>query len=183
MRRGLATNPFQGGDLELAIGETVVVPTMGVGVVEATERVDVGDAYVEAYRIDLGPEDGTFWIPQQQLGSQGLRPPISKDRLAAMWAEMLEQEAPKKRANWNRRRKRYSEMLASNEPLQLAALIGELSAVAAVKRTKKQSLSFGERQLLDKAQGLLAQEVAAARDCDVDEVLDEMARRLNETDA
>jgi len=54
--------------------------------------------------------------------------------------------------------------------------------VQAVKRTKKQTLSFGERQLLDKAQDLLAQEVAATRECEVDVVLAEMARRLSETD-
>ena len=168
--------------MQLAIGDTVVVPTMGVGVVEATEHVDVGDETVEAYRIDLGPEEGTFWIPKQQLGSQGLRQPIAEEHLGAVWAEMLEQEAPAKRANWNRRRKRYQEMLASNEPLQIAALVGELAAVQAVKRTKKQTLSFGERQLLDKAQDLLAQEVAATRECEVDVVLAEMARRLSETD-
>jgi CarD family transcriptional regulator len=169
--------------LKLSVGDTVVVPTMGVGVVDAKERVDVGDVSINAYRIDLGEDEGTFWIPVDQLGSHGLREPISKDQLARLWASMLEQEAPAKRANWNRRRKRYQEMLASNEALQLAALVGELSAVAAVKKTKKQTLSFGERQLLDKAQSLLAQEVAAARDCEIDEVLDEMARRLAETDA
>lgn len=169
--------------MELAIGDTVVVPTMGVGVVDAREEVDLGEVKVPAFRIDLGEEEGTFWIPVAQLGAQGLREPVGADELARLWAEMLEQEAPKQRANWNRRRKRYHDMLASNEPLQLAALVGELSAVAAVKRTKKQTLSFGERQLLEKAQNLLAQEMAASRDCDIDEVLDEMARRLAETDA
>lgn len=169
--------------MELTIGDTVVVPTMGVGVVDAKEEVDVGDVTVSAYRIDLGGDDGTFWIPLAQLGAQGLREPVSPGDLAKVWAEMLEQEAPKKRANWNRRRKRYQDMLASNEPLQMAALVGELSAVAAVKRAKKQTLSFGERQLLEKAQNLLAQEMAATRECDIDEVLDEMARRLAETDA
>jgi RNA polymerase-interacting CarD/CdnL/TRCF family regulator len=163
--------------LELQIGDTVVVPVMGVGIVDANEEVDVGDGMVSAFRIDMGEDEGTFWIPVAQLGSQGLRVPIAKEHLALLWTTLSEQVVPKNRENWNRRRKRFDEMLASNEPLQLAALIGELMAVQADKRTRKQVLSFGERQLLDKTQDLLAAELAVTLDRPVADVRDEIGRR------
>ena len=163
--------------MELEIGDTVVVPVMGVGIVDANEEVDVGDGTVTAFRIDMGEDEGTFWIPEAQLGSQGLRAPIAEEHLALLWSTLSEQVAPEKRENWNRRRKRYDDMLASNEPLQLAALIGELMAVQADKRTRNQALSFGERQLLDKTQDLLAAEVAVTTGRPVAEVRDEIGKR------
>ena len=169
--------------MELEIGDTVVVPVMGVGTVDANEEVDVGDGTVTAYRIDMGPDDGTFWIPEAQLGSQGLRPPITEAQLPLMWSTLAEQTSPEKRENWNRRRRRYDEMLASNEPLQLAALIGELMAVQADKAGKKQSLSFGERQLLDKTHALLAAEVSFTTGRPLPEIMTEITQRSPGGDA
>jgi RNA polymerase-interacting CarD/CdnL/TRCF family regulator len=164
--------------LKLAVGDIVVVPVMGVGTVSSTEPMDVGEGPIPGYRIELGPEEGFFWIPEAQVGSQGLRPPIAAGDLDRLWEALEAQEAPDVRANWNRRRIRYNEMLACNEPLQLAALVGELSAVQAQKREKNQALSFGERQLLEQAQGLLVAEVAASTDRPREDVLKELEERL-----
>jgi len=164
--------------LKLEVGDIVVVPVMGVGTVCSTEPMDVGEGPIPGYRIELGPEEGYFWIPESQVGSQGLRPPIDKKDLKRLWETLECQEAPDVRANWNRRRIRYTEMLSSNEPLKLAALVGELAAVQAQKREKNQALSFGERQLLDQAQGLLVAEVAATTDRSREEVLQELEKRL-----
>jgi len=166
--------------LELSIGDTVVVPALGVGIVDANETVDVGEHSVKAYRIHLGEDAGNVWIPEGQMGVHGLREPVAEEHLERVWDSMTSQKAPKKRANWNRRRKRYDEMLASGEPRKVAALVGELAAVRNQKRTKKQTLSFGERLLLEKAQKLLAQEVAATRDCPVEVVRAEMDAMLAE---
>ena len=105
---------------------------------------------------------------------------IAQKDLGRLWEALESQEAPDVRANWNRRRIRYTEMLSSNEPLQLAALVGELAAVQAQKRDKNQALSFGERQLLDQAQGLLVAEVAACTSRAPDEVQRELEQRLAE---
>ena len=48
--------------MKLTVGDIVVVPVMGVGTVRSTEAMDVGDGPIPGYRIELGPEDGFFWI-------------------------------------------------------------------------------------------------------------------------
>lgn len=164
--------------MKLTVGDIVVVPMMGVGTVSSTEPMDVGDGPIPGYRIELGPEEGFFWAPETKVGSLGLRPPIDKKDLDRLWEVMEAQEAPDVRANWNRRRIRYHEMLSSNEPLKLAALVGELAAVQAQKREKNQALSFGESQLLEQAQGLLVAEVAASTERPREEVREELAKRL-----
>lgn len=165
--------------MELAVGDVVVVPVLGVGVVERNEPLDLGEETVPAFKIDLGPDSGAYWIPEAQVGQQGLREPMPEEMIDRLWKTMKGAKAPKKRANWNRRRKRYNEMLASNEPMQLAELVGELVAVRAKKRKKKQTLSFGERRLLEKASALIAGEIAATTGDDLDEVLADLTKRLD----
>lgn len=165
--------------MELSVGDEVVVPALGVGKVETHGPIEIGEETVSAYKIDLGPEDGYYWIPESRLGEKGLRPPMNKKDVKAFWKVLTSQKVPGKRANWNRRRKRYDAMLTSNDPTQMARLLGELVAVQSKKRKKKQTLSFGERRLLEKASALIAGEIAATTGDDLDEVLADLTKRLD----
>jgi len=164
--------------MELSIGDMVVVPSLGVGVVEDKGSLDLGDTRVPAWKIDLGPEDGTYWLPENRVGQEGLRPPVDAERIDRLWKTMTSEKAPDKRAHWNQRRRRYDEMLASNEPIQLAKLIGELVAVKKAKRDKKQVLSFTERRLLEKVREMMVRELAATTGRGEEEVASEMEERL-----
>ena len=104
--------------------------------------IDVGGGPIEVFRIDLGPDDGVLWVPVGRLSVEGIRLPADEDHVEEAWELIPVQEAPKKRTNWNRRHRRYQEMLMSNQPKQLAELIGELVAVREAKREKRQTLSF-----------------------------------------
>ncbi len=164
--------------MELSVGDRVVVPSLGVGLVTMNASIDIGSEMVPAYRIDLDSDDGAYWIPESQVGEQGLRTLVDEGRIERIWKTMVEAEAPEERANWNRRRKRYQEMMASNEPEQLASLIGELSSVAHDKKDKKQVLSFGERRLLDKAKTLISNELAAASGCTPEAMMKQLEMKL-----
>lgn len=148
--------------MKLKKGEHVVIPGCGVGRVEAKETMELGESQVETWRIYLGPDAGRYWVPVDRIQHEGLRPLMEPDRVKSTWKLIEEQEAPKKRAHWNQRRKRYQEMVMSNSPMELAKLIGELVAVRAKKKEKRQVLSFGERRLLEQAKELIVQEIAAA---------------------
>jgi len=143
--------------LKYNIGDSVVVPGCGVGLIEAREQIQMeGVGSLEAFRVNLGAQTGTTWIPVAMATPNRLRPVMSKDAIPATWEVMLAQEAPEKRATWNRRQRRYNEQISSPAPADLAALIGELAAVQVNK-----PLSFGEQRILEKARKLLADEIAA----------------------
>ena len=156
--------------MELSVGDVVVVPALGPGVVRAHEEIDVGPALVPAWRIELGDDRGTMFVPDNARGAEGLRPPIDSSRVDSIWQALASQTAPEHRRNWNQRRRRYQEMLESNSPTELARLVGELSAVAEQKADKNQRLSFGERRMLDRVRGLLARELAISTETTEDEV-------------
>jgi len=143
--------------VNIEVGERVVVPGFGVGVVEAVEKMEVETTPVELYRIGFGEDGGHMWIPLDRMGAEGVRGVMSEERVASTWETIESTVAPEERANWNRRQRRYNEALMSNQPKELAALIGELGAVQARK-----PLSFGERKIFDKARSLLVAEIVAA---------------------
>ena len=88
---------------------------------------------------------------------EAVRPPMSADEAEEVLEVVGAQAAPKERANWNRRQRRYRELLMSNEPRRMAELLGELAAVRKVK-----ALSFGERTLFETVRDLLLAELEVA---------------------
>jgi len=132
-----------------------------------------GVGSLEVLRVNLGGKDGITWIPVTMATPDRVRHVMNPDAVPGTWEVLVAQEAPEKRANWNRRQRRYNELIASGAPTDLAELAGELAAVQASK-----VLSFGERRLLEKARRLLVEEIAAALDQDIEVVDEHFAKRL-----
>ena len=140
--------------MDFCEGDMVVAPGCGVGHIEEIAGVNLGDEPIQMYKIKLDTTDVRMWVPTHRAAIDGIRRPIEKNAIPEILQTIEETKAPVKRANWNRRQRRYRELLMSNDPLQIAALLGELASVRAVK-----SLSFGERQMFERARDLLAAEL------------------------
>lgn len=138
-------------------GDVVVTPGCGVGHIEEIDQVDIGDEPVKMYKILLQTTGMRMWVPTYRAEVDGVRRPIETEAVAKVLKVIRETKAPKKRSNWNRRQRRYQGLLMSNDPMQLAELLGELASVR-----QKKTLSFGERRLFERAHGLLLAELEAA---------------------
>jgi RNA polymerase-interacting CarD/CdnL/TRCF family regulator len=146
--------------MQVRVGDSVVVPGCGVGMVEAVESMDLAGtgAPEQLYKITF--EDGDqrkMWVPVDRVAEQNLRPVMSAELVEQTWEVIKAQEAPDARATWNRRQRRYSEMLMSNSPRALAELLGELAAVRSEK-----PLSFTEKRMFRQVWDLLVGEIAAS---------------------
>ena len=137
-------------------GEVVVAPGCGVGIIEDVEGVEMGAELIEMYRIIIESIGVRMWVPTSRAVGDGIRRPIEATAIDEVFAMIRDTVAPKDRKNWNRRQRRYRELLMSNDPLQIAELLGELASVAQTK-----TLSFGERQMFERARGLLEDEFRA----------------------
>lgn len=142
--------------MKFEIGDVVVMPGTGVGRIEDIVNVDVGSEDVEMYKIALETDEMSVWVPIHREVVD-IRPPLDAQSVDRVLEVIRETTAPAKRANWNRRQRRYRELLTSPDPLGMAELLGEL---ASVKQDK--ALSFGERRLFDKAKKLMEAELQAA---------------------
>jgi len=143
--------------LEFEQDDVVVVPGCGVGKIEAIETMDTGDEPVEMYKIFVESTGVRMWVPTYRATADGFRRPLEEDRIEAVLECIRETTAPEKRATWNRRQRRYQELLMSNDPMQLAALLGELASVR-----QNKALSFGERKMFDRACDLMSAELQQA---------------------
>ncbi len=155
------------------IGQKLVLPGLGVARVEARDSMEVEGQIVETMRLRLLSNDSLMWLPVDRIDDQGLRPVMSPDRAEKTLEIAATQEAPKRRAHWNQRRRRYEEQLMSNRPRELAKLLGELAAVRARK-----SLTMTEKHMFRKVRALLSEEVAAALDESRERVEERLERRL-----
>ncbi len=159
--------------MEFRVGDCVVAPGCGVGTIEGVETMDMGDAPVELYRITFDEEGTRMWVPLSQVAAKGLRPVMDKERVKDIWYAIDNQELPNKRATWNRRYRRYNDMLMSNHPKSMAEVLGELLALR-----KEKKLSFGEKRLFERVRTLLVGEIAAAAGREREDVATDIDKRF-----
>jgi CarD family transcriptional regulator len=143
------------GVLAFAPGDHVMIPSCGLGRIDALESVKMGDQMVRALRI-VGSDGLRVWVPVARA-TKSLRAVVTGDAVQGLLGIVRATVAPIKRANWNRRQRRYNEMLASNDAEQVAALLGELASVR-----QRKPLSFGERLIFERARVMLRDELRAA---------------------
>lgn len=171
---------YYGAWMQFQTGEQAVYPGCGVGTIEAIQRLEE-DESAKMYVISFPDNKTRVWVPLENASDLGLRPLMSQTKLDKALAAISKQEAPPKRQTWNRRFKRYSELLQTNDPEAIGEVIGEL---AAIKHAK--TLSFGERRIYRKAEALFIREGALVRDTDeetfsseLESVLKKKARKLS----
>jgi len=147
-------NGFQPGDL-------VVYPAHGVGRIEAIESRTIGDTNEDFYIMKIIETSMVIMIPVKNLKTVGIRDVIPKKEVAKIYKIIQCQEDSATSADnqtWNRRYKEYMDKIRTGSLYEIAEVFRDLFLL---KMTK--DLSFGERKLLDTAQGLLVTELSIAK--------------------
>ncbi|WP_456325157.1 CarD family transcriptional regulator [Desulfonauticus submarinus] len=141
------------------VGELVVYPAQGVGMVERIEEQEIGGVKTQLYIVRILSNNVTLMVPVSNAKNVGLRSVYSKEQ----GEEIL--EFLKDRSdftgytgqNWNRRYREYSEKLKSSDLKDVAYVLKELYLISQDKE-----LSFGERRLLEHAMSLISMELSYA---------------------
>ncbi|PIE70546.1 MAG: CarD family transcriptional regulator [Deltaproteobacteria bacterium] len=149
------TKSFQVGDL-------AVYPAHGVGRIEAIESQEIGGCKQDFYIMKILENDMKIMIPTRNVDSVGLREVIGEKEISKVYEIMQNQkDAPVDNQTWNRRYRDYMDKIKTGSLYDVAEVFRDLFLL---KLTK--DLSFGERKLLDTAQGLLLKELCTARNMD-----------------
>jgi CarD family transcriptional regulator len=147
-------NGFQPGDL-------VVYPAHGVGRIEAIESKTIGETNEDFYIMKIIETSMVIMIPVKNLKAVGIRDVITKKEVAQIYKIIRHQKdaaSPADNQTWNRRYKEYMDKIRTGSLYEIAEVFRDLFLL---KTTK--DLSFGERKLLDTAQGLLVTELSIAK--------------------
>ncbi len=144
---------FQPGDL-------AVYPAHGVGRIESIENREIGGEFQDFFIMKILENNMVIMIPTKNITTVGLRDVINKSEIKNVYKVM--QTKRKKTAEnqtWNRRYREYMDKIKSGSLYDVAEVFRDLFSLKLSK-----GLSFGERKLLDTAQGLLLKELCTARD-------------------
>lgn len=146
------------------VGDKVVYPMHGAGVIEAVEEREVLGERQKYYilRIPLG--DMRVMVPLNNAREVGLRSVISEEDVKKVY-EILGGAKTKMSSNWNRRYRANLEKMKSGDVFAVAEVVRNLAY-----RDREKGLSTGERRMLDNAKQILISELVVAQEAEEAEV-------------
>jgi len=140
-----------------SVGDKVVYPMHGAGVIEAIEEREVLGQKQQYYIMRLPVGDMKVMIPTNNVSSVGLRQVIGETEVDKVFA-VLKSCRTKMSTNWNRRYRANLEKIKSGNIYEVAEVVRNL-----VLRDREKGLSTGERKMLDSARQILVSELVLAK--------------------
>ena len=143
--------------MEFKLGEKVVYPNHGVGVIEQISYGYVNGRSERFYMLKIVSSGLKVMVPQTNVECVGLRPIIRNTQAGAV-ISFLEKGRSASHHDWKHRFKENSDRMRTGSLMEVAAV---LKGLVALSRTKP--LSFREKKMLERAKHLLVTELATVR--------------------
>lgn len=153
------------------IGDRVVYPMHGAGIIESVETREVLGERQQYYIMRLPIGDMKVMIPMNNVEEIGLRQIVDDEGVTKVF-DILEGEKSKMSQNWNRRYRANMEKIKSGDIFEVAEVVRNLSI-----RDREKGLSTGERKMLDTARQILISELVLAQES-TEEAIEETLSRL-----
>jgi CarD family transcriptional regulator len=140
-----------------SIGDKVVYPNHGVGVIEQISSRTIGTQVERFYLLKIKASSLKVMVPFHNVGSVGLRRVVRNGEVQKVLDFLMDGEI-ENNADWKYRFKENSDKMRTGSLLDVAVVLKGLLLLA---RTKP--LSFREKKMLERARYLLVSELAMAR--------------------
>ncbi|MCR4962923.1 MAG: CarD family transcriptional regulator [Firmicutes bacterium] len=152
------------------IGEKVVYPVHGAGIIEAIEQKEVLGEKRRYYILRLSVGELNVMVPVDTVDKIGMRP-VSDDETLALVKDILQGEASPWEDNWNRRYRENMDKIKSGDICQLAEVVRNLMV-----RDLTRGLSAGEKKMLETSRKILLSEIVLAKEMPAEEAADSLNR-------
>ncbi|MDX9999431.1 MAG: CarD family transcriptional regulator [Phenylobacterium sp.] len=163
--------------MDFSVGDHVVYPAHGVGLVQGIETQEVAGLKLEVYVITFDHEKMTLRVPTSKAKSAGLRP-LAETNVVSQALNTLKGRARVKRTMWSRRAQEYEAKINSGDLISIAEVVRDLH-----RAENQPEQSYSERQLYESALDRMAREVAAIERIDREEAIGILAKSLVRTAA
>jgi CarD family transcriptional regulator len=154
---------------DFEVGDKAVYPGYGVAEIVGTERKEISGSEMQFYVLRVLGKDMTLMVPTRNAQSVGLRRIVSSEQVDEVFRVLKRRDEKISTATWNRRYREYMEKIRTGSLLEIATVLRDLSILRGGK-----DLSYGERNMLETARGLLVQELALAREAQEDSISSEI---------
>jgi CarD family transcriptional regulator len=155
------------------IGDKAVYPAQGVAEIIGIETKDVGGTQEIFYVLRVYDTDKRILVPVKKAEACGMRHLMSTAQIDGVYDIISEEGVVVEQQTWNRRYRKYLEMIKTGSAEDLARVIRDLNTLRASK-----PLSFGEKKIIETAVDLLVREIALVRGEPEEAVLADFRARL-----
>ena len=140
------------------IGDKVVYPMHGAGVIEGIEEKEILGEKRKYYVMKMPIGDMKVMIPVDNVEEIGIREIINDDDMEKV-ITILQGDKTKMPQNWNRRYRINMEKIKSGDIFEIASVVRNL-----MLRDAEKGLSTGERKMLNSAKQMLISEIVLVTD-------------------
>ena len=159
---------------DFAIGDFVIYPTHGMGIVKEMTKQKYGDQVIEFIVITFEKTRMTLRIPFDKIEISGLRK-ISTEKEMKSAINLIKTPPKIKRMMWSRRAAEYEKKINSGSPLEIAEVVRDLHCRSKVRSEQ----SFSERQIYEEALQRLAEEYAAVFEMPNEDAIEKMEKIMD----
>ena len=160
------------GDLNFHIGDKVVYPNHGVGVIEQISSRSIGATVEKFYLLNIKASSLKVMVPCNNVGSVGIRRVVRNGEVQKI-LDFLSVADDLSTSDWKDRFKENSDRM---RPGSLFEVAGVLKSLIALHQAKP--LSFREKKMLERARYLLVSELAMSRNCEETKIEELLALSL-----
>ena len=139
------------------IGDKVVHPMHGAGVIDSIVRKKVAGKVQDYYLLKLSTGSMMVMIPTEHSDEIGVRPVVSGQEATHILSEMEDIQVDMT-SNWNQRYRENMLRIKSGNLLEVAKVVKGL-----MYRETQKGLSTGERKMLHSAKQILISELVLAQ--------------------
>ena len=156
------------------VGDKVVYPMHGAGVIESIEEKEILGDRKKYYVMKMPIGDMKVMVPMDNILRVGLREVIDKEMLEQVFV-VLKDHSEEMSTNWNRRYRDNLDKIKSGNILDVAGVVRNLTL-----RDRGKGLSTGERKMLDSAKQILISELILVQGVEQSEILKTLESIFNE---
>jgi CarD family transcriptional regulator len=161
--------------VDFQVGEKVIYPNHGIGIVESIQTRPTPTGKISLYKLRILSNDSRVWVPQQNAGGVGLRHVITPNDVRKIF-NLLGDGRIDQHPNWKGRFKENSDKMRTGSLYEVAEVLKGLTFLS-----RKKSLSFREKRMLDRAKFLLISEIAEVEGKPAPAIEEKVERALAKT--
>jgi CarD family transcriptional regulator len=154
------------------IGDKVVYPNHGVGVIEQVSSRMLGASMQKFYTLKIKASSLVVTIPAMNADAVGLRK-VAKNGEIQKILDYLSKGDYSTTADWKDRYKENCDKMRTGTLMETAMVLKGLLAL-----NQNKPLSFREKKMLERAKYLLVCDLSLAKNCDENEMEDMLAKAL-----
>lgn len=155
------------------VGEKVVYPNQGVGIIEQISSRTIGASVERFYLLRIRANSLKVMVPFHNVETVGLRHIVSHAEARKVFDYLADGQCLSC-SDWKSRFKENSDKMRTGALQDVAVVLKGLLSLSASK-----PLSFREKKMLERARFLLISELAEVRDCEEDAVEDDLRQAVS----